>query len=144
VGIDNNPAMLSVARANLAAANIANAQVRLGDVYHLEIPENRFDSVIIHQVLHYLDEPLKAISQAAKTLKPQGLMLIVDFAPHEQEFLREEQAHRRLGFSDETIQNWLSEVNLQMIAQKNLKPIKSSDLTVCLWLARDNRINGEA
>lgn len=136
VGIDNNPAMLSVARANLAKAKISHAHVRLGDVYHLDLPQAKFDTAIIHQVLHYLDEPAKAIAEAAKTLKPQGLMLIVDFAPHEQEFLREEQAHRRLGFSDETIQGYCAQNSLTLIKTLKLNPAKTTDLTVCLWLAR--------
>jgi len=53
----------------------------------------------LHQVLHFLDDPAAAIAEAARLLKPGGKLLVVDFAPHELEFLREQSAHRRLGFA---------------------------------------------
>ena len=53
----------------------------------------------MHQVLHFLSEPALAIREAARVLAPGGRLLIVDFAPHDLEFLREEHAHDRLGFA---------------------------------------------
>src|SRR5260221_713699 len=89
--------LLAVARAKLRAANIGNAQVRLGDLADLDGSAGRADLagvalradlVIIHQVLHYFDDPGRALAQAKRALKPGGEMLIIDFAPHELEFLR--------------------------------------------------------
>ena len=62
------------------------------------------DIVILHQVLHFLVEPEKACRKAARLLRPGGQMLVVDFAPHNLDFLREEFAHERLGFADEANQ----------------------------------------
>ena len=42
---------------------------------------------------------LRAIREAARALRPGGRLLIVDFAPHEEESLRIAHAHRRLGFA---------------------------------------------
>ena len=47
------------------------------------------DLIIIHQLLHFLDDPAAAISEAARILAPNGLLMVVDFAPHEIETLRE-------------------------------------------------------
>ena len=69
---------------------------------------NSFDVVIIHQVLHFLDDGARAIREAARVLAPGGRLLVVDFAPHDLEFLREEHAHRRLGFAPETVAQWMS------------------------------------
>ncbi|WP_425313750.1 ArsR/SmtB family transcription factor [Pseudovibrio exalbescens] len=142
IGIDASQSMLSVARANLAKAGVNNAQVRQGDIYALPIPPRSTDVAVIHQVLHYLEEPSRAITEAARTLRPGGRLLLVDFAPHDLEFLREKHAHRRLGFSHEQVARWLDDANLDLVKQQDLCPEegKSEQLTVTLWLAQDRRI----
>ncbi len=69
IGIDASADMLHVARANLDRAGIANAQVRLGDIQHLPFQRNSFDLVTVHQVLHYLNDPERAIAEAARVLQ---------------------------------------------------------------------------
>ena len=78
----------------------------------LPMPRDSFDVVTIHQVLHYLDDPAEALAEAARVLRPSGRLLIVDFAPHGLEFLREQHAHRRLGFSHETMRGWIEQAGL--------------------------------
>ncbi len=101
-----------------------------------------FDVVIIHQVLHYLDDGARAIREAARVLAPSGRLLVVDFAPHDLEFLREEHAHRRLGFAPETVSQWLAAAGLDVTMHKSIAPEKGSDgkVAVSLWLAQDKRI----
>ncbi len=108
LGVDLSPAMLAVARANLERAAIQNARVKLGDVMNLPVVRDSFDLVIIHQVLHFLDEPAHAIAEAAAALSAGGRLIVVDFAPHELEDLREAQAHRRLGFSRAQMKQWIA------------------------------------
>src|SRR4030095_5329580 len=98
VGIDMSREMLTVARANLDKAGIANAQVRQGDIFAPPVERDAFDLVTIHQVLHYLDDPARAIREAARLLRPAGRLVIVDFAPHTLEVLRDPHAHVRVGF----------------------------------------------
>ena len=57
VGIDLSPAMLPVARANLERAGVRNVQLRQGDIYALPVERNSCDLVLLHQVLHYLEDP---------------------------------------------------------------------------------------
>ncbi len=143
LGIDINRDMLAVARANLDLATVSNAQVRQGDVYALPVERENFDLVTIHQVLHFLDDPQAAIREATRALRPGGRLLIVDFAPHKLEFLREEHAHLRLGFSDEQMLGWLKETGLEPDTTTELGPkVANGDdgLTVKLWLARDPRV----
>ncbi len=142
IGIDTSQSMLSVARANLAKVGVSHAQVRQGDIYALPIPPKSTDVAVIHQVLHYLEEPARALREAARTLRPGGRLLVVDFAPHDLEFLREKHAHRRLGFSHDQVARWLADANLDLVTQQDLCPEAHADeqLTVTLWLARDRRI----
>jgi len=142
VGVDASTAMLAVARANLDRAGIGHAQVRLGDIYNLSLPRDAFDVVTIHQVLHYLEEPERAIAEAARVLAPGGRFLIVDFAPHALEFLRERHAHRRLGFGHEPMAQWIGAANLDLDSVRDLPTggDAADKLTVTLWLARDRRM----
>lgn len=113
-GIDMSPAMLAVARSNLERSRHEHIHVRQGDAYNLPVLRESFDLVLIHQVLHYLDDPARAIAQAALTLTPRGRLIIVDFAPHSIEELRALDAHRRLGFSHGQIGNWLTDAGLSV------------------------------
>ena len=142
VGIDMSREMLAVARANLDKAGVSHAQVRQGDIYAPPVERDSFDLVTIHQVLHYLDDPALAIREAARLLRPSGRLIIVDFAPHALEFLREEHAHMRLGFADRQIADWLAEAGLDLEATEEFEPRGSGAdrLTVKLWLARDRRM----
>lgn len=81
IGIDSSREMLAVARSRLAAAGLAHAQVRLGDIADLDTATGSADVIVIHQVLHYFDDPGRMLAQARRLLKAGGEMLIVDFAP---------------------------------------------------------------
>lgn len=135
LGIDSSREMLGVARAKLTAAKLTHAQVRLGDINALDPGNGPADLIIFHQVLHYFDDPGRIILQAEQLLGPGGRMLIVDFAPHRLEFLRDEQAHRRLGISDEQMIGWADGANLKSTcAQQFPSTNEKEGLTVCLWL----------
>lgn len=131
-GIDLSREMLAIARANLEAANLPHCQVRQGDLFHLPNGPESFDLAVIHQVLHFVDDPALAITEAARVLKPGGRLVIVDFAPHDVESLRQKDNHRRLGFADNEAQGWFAQAGLTEMATTKLA---GSPLTVCVWVA---------
>ncbi|MEO1015214.1 MAG: metalloregulator ArsR/SmtB family transcription factor [Pseudomonadota bacterium] len=136
VGYDLSREMLAVARARLEEAGVAHAQVRLGDALAAPAETASADIVCIHHVLHYLAEPAAAVAEAARVLKPGGRLIISDFAPHDFEFLRDEHAHRRLGFSEEEVAGWAAAVGLEPASSATLRPDRNDDkgLTVKIWL----------
>ena len=138
IGIDSSHAMLAIARSNLERAGLTHCQVRHGDLFHLPYDTQSVDLITIHQVLHFLDDPARALQEAARVLRPGGRILIVDFAPHELEFLRDHHAHRRLGIDDEQIKGWLGKAGLRSRKQLVLPPrgkTAEEGLSVSIWLA---------
>ena len=101
-------------------------------MYRLALPDASFDGVVIHQVLHYADRPAAAIAEAARVLRPHGILALVDFAPHRLEYLRAEHAHRRLGFADAEIAEWCRAAGLVPAPPRHLP---GDPLTVVIWTA---------
>jgi ubiquinone/menaquinone biosynthesis C-methylase UbiE len=145
IGVDLSSAMLGVARGRLEECGVRNVQLRQGDIYALPVERNSCDVAIMHQVLHYLDDPGRALREAARALAPGGRLIVVDFAPHQEEALREKHAHRRLGFSAGEIRDLLTDAGLETMMQRDLAPSEkdSAKLTVSLWVARDRRVDAD-
>ena len=129
VGIDRSSEMLRLSRVKLESAGIASS-LRQGDMYALPLPDQSADSVIIHQVLHYAHSPATAIAEAARVLAPEGTLVVVDFAAHDREELRERDAHIRLGFDDEVMGGWFASAGLEL---DRVQHLKGGELTVTLW-----------
>ncbi len=132
IGIDLSREMLSVARTNLERLSLSNCMVRQGDIAQLPLPAATADAVTIHQVLHYATDPAALVAEAARVLEPGGRLAIVDFAPHGEEALRDQHAHRRLGFEDAEVEGWLRAAGLEPgpVSRLSGKP-----LTVVVWTA---------
>lgn len=153
LGIDSSREMLAVARANLERQGLRHCQVRQGDIFHLNVPPASFDVVTIHHVLHFLDDPGEAVAEAARALRPGGQLLIVDFAPHSLEQLREAFAHRRLGFAESEVTGWcrgagIPDVRVKLLTATDLKGADggADKLTVSLWtgIRRRDAASGDA
>jgi ArsR family transcriptional regulator len=136
VGIDLSQQMLNIARRQVTEAGLSGCELRHGDIFSTGLMGGSADLVVIHRVLHYLNEPGAALAEAARLLAPGGRLLIVDFAPHDLEYLRQAHQHRRLGFSDEEIGRWLETAGLGDLSATALPPASKEGLTVKIWTAR--------
>ncbi len=132
IGIDLSREMLSVARANLERAGLRHCMVRQGDITQLPLGADSADAVTIYQVLHYAADPAAVVAEAARVLRPGGRLVVVDFAPHSQEDLRDRHAHRRLGFSDAEVDGWFRRAGL---VPDGIRALAGDPLTVMLWRA---------
>jgi ArsR family transcriptional regulator len=130
IGIDRSTEMLRLARVKLEAAGIQAVSLRQGDMYALPLPDGAADVVLLHQVLHYAQSPAAAIGEGARLLGTGGRLLIIDFAPHEREELRDTAQHARLGFADDAVLGWLEEAGLE---GRVVRRLEGGELTVTLW-----------
>jgi ubiquinone/menaquinone biosynthesis C-methylase UbiE len=130
LGVDRSPEMLRLARVKLAEAGLASAELRQGDMYALPLTSASADTVILHQVLHYAQQPAAAVAEAARLLAPGGRLLIVDFAPHDREELRSRDAHARLGFADDVMLKYVESAGLDAQVVEHLQ---GGELTVTIW-----------
>ena len=135
LGLDQSREMLAVARAKLAEAGLTRASVRRADITGPDVARGAWDLVTMHQVLHFLDRPEADVTEAVRALRPGGRLLIVDFAPHAHEFLRE-QAHLRLGFPPAEVAGWIEAAGATVERTDEVPPADGDGLTVLLWLAR--------
>ena len=134
VGLDLSQNMLNIARTNVSRAGLDKVELRHGDIFSTRLPAASADLVIVHQVLHYLADPAAAVSEAARLVSAGGRLVIVDFAPHDFEHMREAHQHRRLGFADAEIRDWLTSAGLTPSAPIALPP-DNEGLTVTIWTA---------
>jgi len=134
VGLDLSQNMLNIARTNVTKAGVEQVELRHGDIFATRLPAASADLVIVHQVLHYLSDPSAAVAEAARLVSPGGRLVIIDFAPHDFEHMREAHQHRRLGFADSEINAWLLDGGLTPSAPIAL-PHDAEGLTVTIWTA---------
>jgi len=134
LGLDRNPEMLRLARNRIDASGLASARVQAGDMYALPLPAGACDSLLLHQVLHYADNPGAVIAEAARVLRPGGRLLVVDLLPHAREELRQERRHVRLGFADDAVLGWMRDAGLTGEVAARLPGEDVDQLGVALWL----------
>ena len=134
IGLDLSQNMLNIARSNVARAGLEKVELRHGDIFATRLPDQSADLVLVHQVLHYLADPAAAVAEASRIVMPGGRLLIVDFAPHNLERLRDEHQHRRLGFAEQEMRDWLSAAGLTPTAPVVMPP-DTEGLTVSIWSA---------
>ena len=139
LGLDLSQQMLNIARNHVAEAGLAGCELRHGDIFGTRLPAESADLVVVHQVLHYLADPAAAVREAARIVAEGGKLLVVDFAPHTLEFLREQHQHRRLGFSDAEMARWLEDAGLSNVEVTALPPAQAPGLTVKIWTAGRGR-----
>lgn len=115
IGVDHSPAMLEEARRRVAAAGLANVDLRLGEMSHLPLPDAAVDTVVAAMVLHHAAEPVTVLTEIRRVLVSGGRLLLVDLARHEREWAREQLADQWLGFAEEELADWLRVAGMTMI-----------------------------
>jgi ubiquinone/menaquinone biosynthesis C-methylase UbiE len=108
--LDGSSAMLEVARRNLAGFD--NVEFHLADGLSLPLPDASVDEALANMYLHHCPDPLAAIREMVRILRPAGRLVITDLDIHTNEWLKAEMADVWLGFPREQIRRWFEQAGL--------------------------------
>lgn len=134
LGVDASKSMLALARARLSRAAIGHCSVRLADMYRLPLADGGFGIAVLQMVLHYAEEPARALAEAARVLQPGGQLIVVDLGAHKQSEAASRLAHRWPGFDHGSMHRWLTEAGME--PGRALEVPGSRSLPVWIWCAR--------
>lgn len=125
VGVDASDEMLETAGRRLEGYE--NVELRRGDLESLPVEDGTVDFAVMLFVLHYVVEPVEALSEAHRILRPGGRLVVVDMREHDRDGYREEMGHLWAGFSPEQMQVWMDEAGLEDRHHRRLSPDPSAE-----------------
>lgn len=108
--VDGSAEMLAVARQNLSSFN--NVEFHRADGLELPFPEESLDAVFANMYLHHCPDPLAAIREMVRVLRPGGRLVITDLDAHPYAWLKEEMADVWQGFDRADLRAWFAEAGL--------------------------------
>lgn len=131
VAVDHSVALLERARRRCRDAGVAGVCFQQADVRDLPFADASFDAAYSSMVLHHLPRPAAAIRELARVVRPGGRVVVVEFSRHNLSWMRDELAHRWLGFQREDLAGWLQECGLvlERWLQRRRTADDDSDLT---------------
>lgn len=78
VGIDVSSDALRLARTNIYAAGLSHCELQHGDMYELPFSAPLFDVATVGRVLSHAEQPVPALTEIARVLKPAGRLILID------------------------------------------------------------------
>jgi ubiquinone/menaquinone biosynthesis C-methylase UbiE/DNA-binding transcriptional ArsR family regulator len=120
IAVDNSAAMLAAARQRLCG--LENVRVELSSLTELTLADDSLDLAWLVLVLPYLTEPVSVLKEAARVLKRNAPVILLDLLPHERSAYRHEMGHVRLGVSREELSDWLHAAKLSLWQYREIPP----------------------
>lgn len=121
VAVDREQAMLEASRKRLA--EFGNIRFVEGDLLDLDLESESVDAAVMMLVLHHLPEPEAAIAEAARILRPGGVLLVVDMVAHDRDTYQLTMGHEHLGFEESTILEFRDRCGFDRVSWRRLRPM---------------------
>jgi ArsR family transcriptional regulator len=131
IAVDRSADMLQAARRRLR--DLANVEVRRGDLEALPLAGGEADAATLLLVLHHLPDPAAALAETARVLRRGGRVMIVDMLPHDREEYRQQMGHVWLGFGEDQLRRLLEAAsfdNVRIVALPTAPEAKGPALFV--------------
>ncbi len=141
IGVDSSARMIDQARQRFINTRV-NPDLRLGELEHLPLSDNEADCAVISMVLHHMSNPVNAMLEINRILKPGGILIIADFEKHANENMRNTYGDRWLGFHRHEIADFLATSGFSLTNIQTYALHK--DLTLNIFYAeKSNHYKGE-
>ena len=119
LAVDNSREMLGSALKSVTSEKLnTRVELRLGDAEHLPAGDSIAEAVFMHMLLHHSGNPLQAVKEAARVLKPGGILLAVDLAEHGNSEFKARQGDLWPGFSKERFKGFMIEAELSIVSEE--------------------------
>ena len=107
IGVDTSSAMLDQARVNIGIT--PNVELRSGELENLPLENHSLDAAVLALVLHNVADPIVALREAVRVLRPGGRLLMLDMMSHDRDDLRQRLGHVWQGFSRDQVITWMQQ-----------------------------------
>lgn len=124
IAVDRSPEMLTASRSRLA--DLANVEIREGELEALPIESDSLDLAVLLLVLHYVVDPQRALEEAFRCLRSGGRLVIVDMREHAREEYRQTMGHLWTGFDERQVSAWSSGAGFASYRHQGLAPVPGS------------------
>jgi ArsR family transcriptional regulator len=127
IAIDNNPGLLKLAEQR--AAGLSNIRFLPAPMEETSLEGGSLDLIVISQSLHYVEAPLQVLAEAHRILRKGGRVLVLELAPHSEQWVMSQLRHQWLGFEPGQVGAWLeasgfSEVELDGFSKQGGGPFR--------------------
>jgi SAM-dependent methyltransferase len=112
VAVDRSPAVLARAKALAGRRRATNITFKRGDIDRLPLETASMDVALLSQALHHSADPSRTLAEAARVVRPEGKVLVLDLREHGEAWVREKLGDRQLGFDDQDLERLLSDAGL--------------------------------
>lgn len=112
VAIDRSPDVLARAKALGTRRRVTNVTWKRGDMEKLPLADASVDLAVLSQALHHAADPPAAVAEAARVVRPDGHVLILELRSHQEAWVHEQLGDRWLGFDDAALGAMLEGANL--------------------------------
>jgi ubiquinone/menaquinone biosynthesis C-methylase UbiE len=105
LGIDLSEPMIAATAAKLRAEGIENAEVRVGDAEHLDLPDAAFDVVLCAFGVFFFPDPSAAFAECHRVLRPGGRFAASTFLSGRGGFAWADEVARELGHDPQPVRS---------------------------------------
>ena len=142
IGVDLSQEMLRRARDVAKERQLRNVEFRRGDALKLPLEAHSVDAAFCVMVLHFLSDPQRAVAELCRITRAGGSVIVVDLVQHNQEWMREQMAHRWRGFERNSLEEWFRDAGVTEITYEltgtyaGEKMVRNGNRPVEIFVAR--------